>query len=276
MTHWPRRFAALGTVVELQATDAETRATLSAMTGTYSQTGAEPDLCYRFAAADGWRLWRNREEVCLCEHALDMPPMFEVDLHRQLLQRSVDRWLLHAGAVADERGAVLLAGDSGAGKTTLTLAMTAAGMRYLSDELVAIDTDLHVQGMCRPLALPPDVPVPRSFLRATVTVRGAGGEPVETTLVHPPAERLCHGPAPGVAIVVLRFAPHLEPDIEAIRPGDALERAWRHALGPGPQAFAIAADAVRRLPVWSLVTRNVPDAVAAIEMVLEETGRGAG
>jgi hypothetical protein len=48
--------------------------------------------------------------------------------------------LLHAGCVAGARGgAVLLIGASGAGKSTLTAACVAAGLRYHTDELAAVD-----------------------------------------------------------------------------------------------------------------------------------------
>ena len=51
------------------------------------------------------------------------------------------RWLavIHAGAVADERGAVLLPAASGSGKSTLTAGLVHAGLRYLSDDAAALD-----------------------------------------------------------------------------------------------------------------------------------------
>lgn len=43
-------------------------------------------------------------------------------------------YFVHAGAVGNETGAVLLAGKGGAGKSTSALACLAAGMRYVSDD----------------------------------------------------------------------------------------------------------------------------------------------
>jgi hypothetical protein len=54
--------------------------------------------------------------------------------------------LVHAGAVGDERGGVLLAGRGGSGKTTVALAALAAGMAYVADDY------LLLQGGDRPLA----------------------------------------------------------------------------------------------------------------------------
>ncbi|HEX4108548.1 MAG TPA: hypothetical protein VHX88_10460 [Solirubrobacteraceae bacterium] len=49
------------------------------------------------------------------------------------------RGLVHAGAVGDERGAVLLAGPGGSGKTTVALAAAADGMRYVADDYLLIE-----------------------------------------------------------------------------------------------------------------------------------------
>lgn len=46
---------------------------------------------------------------------------------------------VHAGAVGNENGAVLLAGKSGSGKSTGALACLAAGMHYLGDDYVMIE-----------------------------------------------------------------------------------------------------------------------------------------
>jgi hypothetical protein len=48
------------------------------------------------------------------------------------------RYLAHAAAVADERGAVLLAGRGGSGKTTTTLACLDDGMSFVGDNYVLL------------------------------------------------------------------------------------------------------------------------------------------
>jgi hypothetical protein len=52
------------------------------------------------------------------------------------------RHLVHAGAVGDEqRGGVLLAGAGGSGKTTVALASLRAGMSYVADDYLLLDTE---------------------------------------------------------------------------------------------------------------------------------------
>jgi hypothetical protein len=48
------------------------------------------------------------------------------------------RHLVHAGAVGDDRGAALLVGGSGSGKTTVTLAALAHGFGYLADDYLLL------------------------------------------------------------------------------------------------------------------------------------------
>lgn len=58
--------------------------------------------------------------------------------HHSVTQAS--SWLtLHAGAVLGPAGVVAIAGQPDAGKSTLTAAATAAGLTYVSDEVVAVD-----------------------------------------------------------------------------------------------------------------------------------------
>ncbi len=66
----------------------------------------------------------------------------------------------HAAAVANERGAVLLAGDSGGGKSTLLMELLQRGWALLADELAIVSQDgnggLHVIPTFSDIALWPD------------------------------------------------------------------------------------------------------------------------
>lgn len=63
--------------------------------------------------------------------------------------------VLHAAAVADERGAVLLAGESCAGKSVLLAALLKRGWKMLADDLVAISLD--GQGRLQVMPTYPDI-----------------------------------------------------------------------------------------------------------------------
>jgi hypothetical protein len=65
-------------------------------------------------------------------------------LHQHLAQRF---FLIHAGAVAREGQAILIGGPAGAGKSTLTLALTRLGYGFMSDDLAPLD---RITGMVNP------------------------------------------------------------------------------------------------------------------------------
>lgn len=65
--------------------------------------------------------------------------------------------LLHSGAVATPDGrVVVIHGESGAGKTTLTTALVAEGLAYLTDETVCLDpVTLAIEPFPKPLTVKP-------------------------------------------------------------------------------------------------------------------------
>lgn len=73
----------------------------------------------------------------------------EYDLVNQAISRARDRWVLHAGAVEGPRGTCLIVGESGAGKTSLTLWLWSSGLRLVTDDLCPV---LH--GSLRPERFP--------------------------------------------------------------------------------------------------------------------------
>lgn len=117
-----------------------------------------PDLLYELALSpgtspSGWSIRENGEpigEFCPTGRLAET-------LERRITARAIDRqggWiLLHAAAAAFRSGSVVLPGASGAGKTTLALALRERGAKILGDDIV----QLHpVRGTIRAY--------PRSFL----------------------------------------------------------------------------------------------------------------
>jgi hypothetical protein len=75
-------------------------------------------------------------------------------LQDHLIQHCTSGILLHAAAVACGERSLLLAGETGAGKTTLATRLVRNGVDYLTDELVWVDaTGTQLRGFARPLHL---------------------------------------------------------------------------------------------------------------------------
>ena len=60
---------------------------------------------------------------------------------------------LHAACVAYKGQALVIPADSGAGKSTLTTWLVAQGFDYLSDELILVYPDGHIEGIARPIQI---------------------------------------------------------------------------------------------------------------------------
>lgn len=77
-------------------------------------------------------------------------------LQDHLVQQCTSGILIHAAAVARGGRSLLLAGKTGAGKTTLATWLVRRGFDYLTDELVWVDDGARLHGFARPLHLKTD------------------------------------------------------------------------------------------------------------------------
>jgi hypothetical protein len=103
--------------------------------------------------------------------------LHELDNHLSShLQRAAPRfYYVHAACLAGPSGATLIVGESGAGKSTTALALSAAGATYLTDELVAIDLATrkvlpYPRAICLKQAPPAPLTLPEECLRTEWTL----------------------------------------------------------------------------------------------------------
>ena len=75
---------------------------------------------------------------------------------RLFIAMRAQRLYVHSGAVGLARGALLLPGCSGAGKTTLVRSLLGAGASYFSDEYAVLDADARLHPFARDLSVRQD------------------------------------------------------------------------------------------------------------------------
>lgn len=179
---------------------------------------------------------------------------------------------LHAGAVSDERGALLLAGASGAGKSTLTLEFVRRGWGYLSDDLVPIDVAIgSIVPFPKPLGIR-SVPAWTEF-RANwdppFEVKQARG----SLLIPAPALGAPAGPGTKPRWLVFpRFDHGAEMTLTPTTTAHAVARCGQFMRAMDPTRLSALLKLFQSIPCAELVYNDAP---TAVDLLLEwiEAGR---
>lgn len=146
---------------------------------------------------------------------------------------------LHAAAVARDGKLVLIAGESGAGKTTLTLALLDAGWGYLTDDLAPVST---ATGLVHPFPKPLGVKDPAAWEAVRDAFAGTSLEPPDGSFLVPPSRwDVVTEPMEPRALLFTRYAAGADPELEPLSPG---------------RAAAVASAYLRRLDPTSLRLLN--------------------
>ena len=271
------RFCALDRTIALDCSVDELTEAFTAICATYRETSATADVRYTVVCGESFELWRDGCLLSSSAAAIDLAAAFELDLYEQLIAPLTGQWVLHAGAFAIGENAVVVAGESGAGKSTITLAMLARGARYLSDEAALLDAvgggseeAPTVRGLPRPIgfsaATLPKV-LPDCVRRLGYAIRLADERHAYHTLLHPRADAIEYRPLPLGTVVLLRPS-SVSTAARLVRysKADALTALWRHSINPPNAAsFAVAAHVCARTPVFYLESGGVDDACAVLE-----------
>lgn len=111
----------------------------------------------------------------------------------QLLMAPHGRWMTHAGAVGRRGHGVLLAGRGGSGKSTLALSCALAGMEFVADDYVLLETGPPVAHAMQSTA---------KLTEDSATLLGLGEEAIDPAGFEPTLE----GPAKAL-VEIRRLAP---------------------------------------------------------------------
>jgi hypothetical protein len=87
--------------------------------------------------------WFIFEEGCPLAACADdeLVPHLKAILTERYVSSVENAFFIHAALLAKRRSGLLICGSPGAGKTTLTVALTGSGYRYCSDDIVRIERD---------------------------------------------------------------------------------------------------------------------------------------
>jgi hypothetical protein len=235
--------------------------------------GAPPVRTYHLRAprpgATGWRLHLDASPVLVAHSVTLLIDHLLWHLNRMAVLSCGHDTVFHAAAAADERGAVLLPGESNAGKSTLVTGLVADGLGYLSDEAILLDE--HDRAWPYPKAIDLD---PGSWpVFPGLTPSEAEGD-LHQNRWHIPPDRIRPGsvgaPTAVRAIVSPRYEEGAAPRLEAFAPEEAfallLEQAFH--VGTRPGAIAQVARLVETVPCHRVVSGRLDGAVALVRELL--------
>jgi hypothetical protein len=174
--------------------------------------------------------------------------LVEAEATLTLQRKRADLLFLHAAALASKDSAFLLAGDSGAGKSTTTWALLHQGYGYLSDELAPVDlATLQVIPYPRALALKRELPPPYAAPPGAFRL----GRTVHVPTHCLPGPTILE-PRPIVALLLLkRDAGRRQPQLRRLAPSEAA--AWLYA-----NALNLLAHPHRGLDAVLRIAQGVP------------------
>ncbi len=232
---------------------------------------AEPQRIFRVEKAKGRYYWsEGASEVAVARDWAELFAAAEWRLTRALMEGLPALYQLHAGVVAMNGRALVLCGQSGAGKTSLTIGLALRGAAIYSDEVALFDTNSG-----RVLAFPRDLIV----RQATVALFPQIGElelppwKIFSDQRHVSPQGWCG--AAGSPILCASFVyPQLdigggEPRLRRLGPAEAARRILEQSFNVtqwGRGAIDFVATLAEQYPAWELV---FADAGRAADYVLD-------
>lgn len=196
--------AFLGAALGVESDDGALLQRLDAALGAFRCDTPAPDLV-EVRLHDGPPSVRTGTRAVALEHE-DPVGQAAAIVFRELLDRVEDFVLLHAAALERDGRAVLVGGPSGAGKTTLALALVRAGLRLLSDDFAPLgraDGFVHAFPKALGLREGAGLPLARALTRGVGHVTGR----MNLAAARLAAESLARGPARPAALVLFNGAP---------------------------------------------------------------------
>ncbi|GAA4125143.1 hypothetical protein GCM10022415_31830 [Knoellia locipacati] len=253
-----------------------------------SADGGDANVTFTVARRDPpstthpWQLWRDLEP---CERVTEdyLVPYVLWEVTRLLLERTEGVTPVHAAAVARDGRAIVLAGESHAGKSTLAGWLTAHGWEFLTDEVALVTRSDERSWEVRPFPRPVGVRHPSPldpFLAAhrSALPGGRPGAPLEArseSLV--PASTLgsLSRGAPLTAIVLPTHRPGSDGTLSDAHPASAVRALAAHLplrREHGRAGFREVVDLGLSVPAFTLEVDDLAQADTTLTSLLTELG----
>lgn len=220
--------------------------------------------------ANPWAVWRD-DEACETTVADDYVLSYLLwEVTRLMFEHSGDRVHLHGAALAYDGRALVLPGESHAGKSTLAGWLTHCGWEYLTDEAALVDPRaLTVEPFWRPIGVRRPGPLDPILAAADLNL----GDATEGLV---PASRIGNlGQRSSLAMIVYpALTPNGPTTVHALTAAEALVELTKHFPGlaeSGRSGFTRLVELVRAVPAHRLRVGTLRDAESALRSLMAKT-----
>lgn len=197
--------------------------------------------------ADGYSL-RSEATLDYANMSLEsLIPLIKDEVRLQFMRARPDLLWMHAGAIARSGGALLLAGKSGQGKSTLTTYLCEHGWRFLSDDVAPVRMDVD--------RVIPFMQMPVRRLHPGREVRWEDLNTLDRETVDVTPEKLCRDESEIRGIVFIEYEKDAEAQLVRLDQGSAAMEILRNATNffdHRGAAVERAANLVNRVPMYRL------------------------
>ena len=234
--------------------------------------GSREQRRYRLLYGDGLLISSDKKD--------DVLNLLFWHVNAETFWQTGDFLLLHAGSVVSPAGqGILLPGEAGSGKTTLTAGLVRAGFGYLSDEAGVIDP---VTGRLHPY--PKTLNLKRGSFRLFSGPKASDGlDPVIAGRWYLRPDEIRPGAVGGPCELRFVIAPRYREGAptELIRTSKAetIRDLWDSVWGLhryGPRALHLLAQVMRRADGYRLLFGDLDEGVRAIGRLTRRAARSAG
>lgn len=257
-----RCFRALDLTASVASSVPTVAATLDVLTSCYEPVPRAEHVAYTIERASAYVVRVNDTVLYESGSESDVVSALELDLYRAVTRAAQGRWLVHAATVQHEAGGLVLVGASGAGKSTMALALVARGARYLTDEMTLVEAGGVCRGLARPLTL--DAP-PEAALTDGMGVTPTGSGASQSVWIVPPAARRSHAALTHQTWVHLTQGPR---EVRRLTSSEALLAFWPQSITNDAQAFATATDLVGRMPAYAVRGQSIAESADLLSGLL--------
>jgi HprK-related kinase A len=197
-----------------------------------------------------------------------------------------DVFLLHAGAVAYKGAGVILPGESGSGKSSLTTALILAGYHYLSDELAVIDpVSQQLESFAKPLSIKNttvfDGQITTNWFGPDAAIIKQASEElpgyVPVWYQHPSDMGATIGtdPVPAHFIIFPTYHPQNAPQLQPLARADAMQRLIENAVNSHhfpANGLHVMARLDENAACYTLVSNDLAESVRLITALVDHRG----